>query len=92
MFWGLTIANIGGVPAATCRPADRLAHVPVGTSLIGVVAIAALWFALPKGERGRDADVRREFRVPTRLVLVAMTTTVIVGGGDVHAIPTSCQG
>ena len=82
MFMGLTIANIGGVPAATWVGQQigwRMSF--VGTSLIGVVAIAALWFALPKGERGVMPDVRRELRVLTRpAVLVAMTTTVMGAG------------
>ena len=82
MFMGLTIANIGGVPAATWVGQQigwRMSF--VGTSLIGVVAIAALWFALPKGERGVMPDVRRELRVLTRpAVLIAMTTTVMGAG------------
>ncbi|MET4683730.1 MFS transporter [Brevundimonas faecalis] len=82
MFMGLTIANIGGVPAATWigqQVGWRMAF--VGTALIGVLAIAALWFALPKGERGVMPDMRREFRVLTRLpVLLAMATTVMGAG------------
>lgn len=79
MFMGLTIANIGGVPAATWigqQVGWRMAF--AGTALIGVLAIAALWFALPRGERGVMPDVRREFRVLTRpKVLLALATTVM---------------
>lgn len=82
MFMGLTIANIGGVPAATWVGQQigwRMAF--AGTALIGIVAISALWFALPKGERGAMPDVRRELRVLTRpAVLLAMATTVMGAG------------
>lgn len=82
MFMGLTIANIGGVPAATWIGQQigwRMAF--AGTALIGIVAIIALWLALPKGERGTMPDVRKELRVLTRpAVLLAMTTTVMGAG------------
>lgn len=82
MFMGLTIANIGGVPAATWIGQQigwRMAF--AGTALIGLLAITALWFALPKGERGVMPDVRRELRVLTRPpVLLAMATTVMGAG------------
>ena len=82
MFMGLTIANIGGVPAATWVGQQigwRMAF--AGTALIGVAAIAALWMALPKGERGALPDVRRELGVLARpTVLLAMATTVMGAG------------
>lgn len=48
MFMGLTLANIGGVPAATWigqQVGWRLAF--AGTAALGLVTIAALWLALP---------------------------------------------
>lgn len=82
MFMGLTIANIGGVPSATWvgqQVGWRMAF--AGTALIGIAAIAALWFALPKGERGAMPDVKRELGVLTRpAVLLAMATTVMGAG------------
>ncbi len=79
MFLGLTIANIGGVPAATWigqQVGWRMAF--GGTALIGLVAIAALWAALPKGAAGTRPDVAKELRVLTsRPVLLAMATTVM---------------
>lgn len=82
MFMGLTIANIGGVPAATWVGQQigwRMAF--AGTAVIGLAAISALWFALPKGERGKMPDVKRELRVLTRpAVLLAMATTVMGAG------------
>ncbi|UBM08703.1 MFS transporter [Cupriavidus metallidurans] len=82
MFMGLTIANIGGVPAATWigqQVGWRLAF--AGTAVLGLVAIAALWLALPKGERGTRPNVRRELTVLTHpTVLLAMATTVLGAG------------
>ncbi|WP_166016261.1 MULTISPECIES: MFS transporter [Chelativorans] len=82
MFMGLTIANIGGVPAATWVGQQigwRMAF--AGTALIGIAAIAALWTALPKGVRGSMPDLKREMGVLTRpTVLLAMATTVMGAG------------
>lgn len=79
MFMGLTIANIGGVPAATWVGQQigwREAF--AGTSVLGLIAIAALWLALPKGAPGVRPDVRRELGVLTRPeVLIAMLTTMM---------------
>lgn len=79
MFMGLTIANIGGVPAATWIGQQigwRMAF--AGTAALGLIAIAALWSALPAGERGTHPDVAKELRVLTRApVLFAMATTVM---------------
>ncbi|MFC3612839.1 MFS transporter [Lutimaribacter marinistellae] len=79
MFMGLTIANIGGVPAATWLGQQigwRMAF--AGTAVLGVIAIAALWIALPQGERGQRPDVKKELSVLIRSeVLIAMGTTVL---------------
>ncbi len=89
MFMGLTIANIGGVPAATWigqQVGWRLAF--GGTAVLGLVTIAALWLALPKGEPGVRPDVRRELKVLIRpAVLLAMGTTVL-GAGAMFALYT----
>lgn len=82
MFMGLTIANIGGVPAATWVGQQigwRMAF--AGTAGLGVLAIIALALALPRGEAGKATDVRHELRVLTRPdVLLAMATTVMGAG------------
>ncbi|QEY62699.1 MFS transporter [Metapseudomonas lalkuanensis] len=82
MFMGLTIANIGGVPAATWvgqQVGWRVAF--AGTAGLGLIAMAALWFALPRGERGSVPNVRRELAVIVRPnVLLAMATTVLGAG------------
>jgi len=89
MFMGLTIANIGGVPAATWigqQVGWRLAF--GGTAALGLITIAALWIALPQGEPGTRPDVRRELKVLTRPeVLFAMGTTVL-GAGAMFALYT----
>ncbi|GAB3464353.1 MFS transporter [Massilia terrae] len=89
MFMGLTVANIGGVPAATWIGQQlgwRLAF--GGTAMLGLITIAALWLALPKGEPGARPDVRRELQVLTRReVLLAMGTTVL-GSGAMFALYT----
>nr|WP_202607505.1 MFS transporter [Pseudomonas putida] len=82
MFMGLTIANIGGVPAATWIGQQigwRMAF--AGTAVLGLLAMAALWYALPKGERGSVPHVRKELAVIARpSVLLAMATTVLGAG------------
>lgn len=79
MFMGLTIANIGGVPVATWVGQQigwREAF--AGTAVLGVIAIATLAFALPKGMPGQRPDVRRELRVLVRPeVLISMGTTIM---------------
>ena len=82
MFMGLTIANIGGVPAATWIGQQigwRMAF--AGTAGLGVLAMAALAVALPRGDAGKMPDIRRELRVLARPeVLTAMATTVMGAG------------
>ena len=89
MFMGLTIANIAGVPAATWIGQQigwRAAF--AGIAVLGLVAIAALALALPKGERGQAPDLRREFAVLTRpKVLLALATTV-TGAGAMFTLYT----
>jgi DHA1 family inner membrane transport protein len=89
MFMGLTIANIGGVPAATWIGQQVGWRLAFGdTAVLGLVTIAALWLALPQGEPGQRPNVRRELQVLTRLeVLMAMGTTVL-GSGAMFALYT----
>lgn len=82
MFLGLTIANIGGVPAATWIGQQigwRMAFAI--TAVLGLVAIAALAITLPKGKAGQMPNVRAELKVLTRpAVLMALATTVMGAG------------
>jgi DHA1 family inner membrane transport protein len=82
MFMGLTIANVGGVPAATWIGQQIGWRVSfAGTAGLGVLAMAALYFALPKGVAGTMPDIRKELTVITRpAVLLAMATTVMGAG------------
>ncbi|MGV7209180.1 MFS transporter [Oxalobacteraceae bacterium A2-2] len=89
MFMGLTIANIGGVPAATWVGQHigwRMAF--AGTAGLGLLAIAALAWTLPRGEAGAMPDLPRELRVLARpAVLMAMATTVM-GAGAMFTVYT----
>ncbi|OWT71642.1 MULTISPECIES: MFS transporter [unclassified Achromobacter] len=82
MFMGLTIANIGGVPAATWLGQTigwRMSF--AATAVLGILAMGTLWLALPRGESGRRPDVRVELSVLTQpAVLVALLTTVLGSG------------
>ena len=82
MFMGLTIANIGGVPAATWIGQQigwRMSF--AGTAVLGLLAITALWLSLPRGEAGKMPDIVKELKVLTRpVVLLAMATTVMGAG------------
>lgn len=79
MFMGLTIANVGGVPLATWigqQVGWRVSF--AGTAVLGLMAIAALGLALPKGGRSARPQVRRELAVLTRpAVILALLTTVL---------------
>lgn len=82
MFMGLTIANIGGVPAATWLGQTigwRMSF--AATAGLGIITILILRAALPKGEAGKVPHVRGELKVLTRpVVLMAMATTVLGAG------------
>ncbi|CAB3798018.1 Inner membrane transport protein YdhP [Paraburkholderia caffeinitolerans] len=82
MFMGLTIANIGGVPAATWLGQTigwRMSF--AATAALGVLTMLILRMALPKGEAGKVPRVRGELKVLTRpVVLMAMATTVLGAG------------
>jgi DHA1 family inner membrane transport protein len=79
MFMGLTLATIGGVPLATWF-GEMLGWRTAfwGIAGLGVVAIAALWYALPNvplpESNGAMAEVRVLLRGP---VLAALALTVV---------------
>jgi DHA1 family inner membrane transport protein len=82
MFMGLTIANVGGVPAATWLGQAigwRMSF--VATAGLGLIAMLALWRALPAGEAGRRPNVGHELAVlKSPVVLMALLTTVLGAG------------
>ena len=80
MFLGLTLANIGGVPAATWLSDSlgwRTSFAVIAT--LGVLAMAALRLALPPGQAMQaPIDIRAELRVLRRpVVVVGLMTTVL---------------
>jgi len=82
MFLGLTIANIGGVPAATWLSDSLGWRESFGAiSALGVLAMSALLLFLPQGSAGEAPDVRKELKVLLRpVVLQGLMTTVLASG------------
>ena len=82
MFMGLTVANIGGVPAAAWLSDHigwRQSFGAIGA--LGLLAMASLLMFLPQGSRGQAPDVRSELKVLMRpVVLQALLTTVLASG------------
>lgn len=83
LFMGLSIANIGGVPAAAWLGDNigwRLSFAI--TAGIGVLAFLAIVWGVPQGEPGRRANVRGEIRALIRpQMLVTLVSTVLFAGG-----------
>ncbi|TPW33291.1 MFS transporter [Martelella alba] len=89
MFMGLTIANVGGVPAATWVGQQigwRLAF--AGTAVLGFVAIAALFLALPRSKAGSRPEIRRELAVLTRSNVVLALLTTVTGAAAMFTLYT----
>ncbi len=77
VFAGLTVANIGGVPAAAWV-GDHIGWRPAfaGIAAIGVLAVIALALTLPAMPGAAETDVKAEARVLLRpAVLLALATT-----------------
>ncbi|MCA0919245.1 MFS transporter [Pseudooceanicola nanhaiensis] len=83
MFMGTSIANIGGVPAATWLGEVvgwRWAF--AGTVVLGLIALAALAIALPQGAPGQRPDVKRELATLIRpQMLATLAGTILFAGG-----------
>ena len=89
MFMGLTIANIGGVPAATWIGQQigwRMSF--AGTAVLGLLAISALWLSLPRGEAGKMPDIRRELGVLMRPTVLMSLATTVMGAGAMFTLYT----
>ena len=82
MFMGLTVANIGGVPAATWigqQVGWRAAFAAI--AVLGVAAIGLLAVALRRVSTGAHPNLRRELRALSQpAVLLALSTTVLGAG------------
>ena len=89
MFLGLSIANIGGVPVITWI--GQLVGWRVafgGIAVLGVVGMAALAIALPRGEAGRVPEVRKELRVLGRASVLRGLFTTVLGAGAMFTLYT----
>lgn len=89
MFMGLTIANIGGVPAATWMGEVigwRMSF--LATALLGVVSMIALFFSLPAGGAGEKPEVRKELAVLLRPQVLSALLTTVLGAGAMFTLYT----
>lgn len=83
MFTGLTVATIGGVPAATwVSEAIGWRTAFAGIAGVGAIAMLSLRLALPPLPAAEGGEMRAELRVLTRgPVLMALALTTIGFGG-----------
>jgi DHA1 family inner membrane transport protein len=89
MFAGLTIANIGGVPAATwVSQVLGWRESFAAIAALGLVSIAALRFALPAGSKGTAPNLATELKVLTRPVVVQGLLTTVLSSGAMFALYT----
>ncbi len=89
MFMGLTIANIGGVPAATWLGETigwRMSF--LATAGLGVISMLSLFFSLPKGSAGQRPDVRNELAVLVRPQVLSALLTTVLGAGAMFTLYT----
>ena len=89
MFMGLTIANIGGVPAATWLGETigwRMSF--LATAGLGVISMLSLFFSLPKGSAGQRPDVRKELAVLVRPQVLSALLTTVLGAGAMFTLYT----
>ncbi|HCI6708672.1 TPA: MFS transporter [Klebsiella quasipneumoniae subsp. similipneumoniae] len=89
MFMGLTIANIGGVPAATWLGETigwRMSF--LATAGLGLLAMVSLWFSLPKGSAGERPDVKQELSVLLRPQVLSALLTTVLGAGAMFTLYT----
>ncbi|MER0124271.1 MFS transporter [Franconibacter daqui] len=89
MFMGLTIANIGGVPAATWLGEVigwRMSF--LATAGLGVVSMISLFFSLPKGSAGERPDMKSELAVLMRPQVVSALLTTVLGAGAMFTLYT----
>ncbi|QFH71323.1 MFS transporter [Enterobacter sp. E76] len=89
MFMGLTIANIGGVPAATWLGETigwRMSF--LATAGLGVISMVSLGLSLPKGGAGERPDVKKELSVLMRPQVVSALLTTVLGAGAMFTLYT----
>ncbi|KKW67140.1 MFS transporter [Lampropedia cohaerens] len=89
MFLGLTIANIGGVPAAAWLGEHigwRQSFLAI--AMLGVLAMLALRLSLPIGSKGRTPNVGAELKVLTRPVVLQALLTTVLGSAAMFTLYT----
>ena len=89
MFMGLTVATIGGVPLATWFGellGWRMAF--WGIAGLGIVAMLALWFALPDVPLPKNDGVLAEIRVLGRGPVLAALALTVVGSAAMFTVFT----
>ncbi|MEJ8631826.1 MFS transporter [Sphingomonas sp. I4] len=89
MFTGLTVATIGGVPAATWVSEAigwRIAF--AGIAGVGAIAMLSLRLALPPLPAVEGGDMRAELRVLTRGPVVMALALTTIGFGGVFTVFT----
>ncbi|CAG8871049.1 Inner membrane transport protein YdhP [Pseudomonas fluorescens] len=89
MFMGLTLATIGGVPLATWF-GELLGWRTAfwGIAGLGLVTMAALWFALPNVPLPKSNGVLAEIRVLGRGPVLAALALTVVGSGAMFTVFT----
>lgn len=89
MFAGLTVANIGGVPAATwVSQAVGWRESFAAIAGLGLLSMLALRFALPAGSKGTAPDFSAELKVLTRPLVIQGLLTTILSSGAMFALYT----
>lgn len=89
MFTGLTVATIGGVPAATWVSEAigwRTAFVAIAG--VGAIAMLSLRLALPPLPATEGGDMRAELRVLTRKPVLAALALTVVGASAMFTVFT----
>lgn len=89
MFTGLTVATIGGVPAATwVSEAVGWRTAFAGIAGVGAIAMLSLRIALPSLPADEGGDMRAELRVLTRGPVVMALALTTIGFGGVFTVFT----
>ena len=86
---GLTLANIGGVPAATWLGETigwRMSF--LATAGLGVISMVSLFFSLPKGGAGARPEVKKELAVLMRPQVLSALLTTVLGAGAMFTLYT----
>ncbi|RAU44060.1 MULTISPECIES: MFS transporter [unclassified Pseudomonas] len=89
MFIGLTVATIGGVPLATWF-AELFGWRTAfgGITLLGVIAMLALWWALPNLPLPQSGGALAEIRVLGRGPVLGALALTVVGSGAMFTVFT----